>query len=74
MLSTNDETPRDARCNTGRVYLFQKQFTGYIEPPNMLVALLEQSKLHEARQSDKQVCMVHGCADLEKGVNHETLS
>ena len=55
VLSTNDETPRDARTNTGRVYLFLKQFTGYVEPDNMLEALLEQSLLHKARQSDEQV-------------------
>ena len=54
-MSTNDETPRDARTNTGRVYLFLKQYTGYIEPDNMLEALLEQSLLHEARQSEEQV-------------------
>ena len=55
VLSSNDETPRDSRSNTGRVYLFKKQFTGYIEPENMLVALKEQAELHEARQSDEQV-------------------
>ena len=55
VLSSNDETPRDPRCNTGRVYLFQKQHAGYVEPENMLVALQQQYKLHEARQSDEQV-------------------